>query len=124
MSDHLGEVGNGLEDAVVGHRCVHDRVWSQFPDHGLVIGGGHAERASEICELTGVLPHLAWIGDPNPNQIQLRMGVHTHDRMPTDRARGPNHYSLLGHHDSTSGIGIEKLGTCKPPSTSSTLPVR
>ena len=55
---------------------------------------------SEVGQDAGVLALLLGVGHPHPDELQVGMGVDPGDRVPADRAGGPDDDAqrLLGDH--------------------------
>ena len=88
--DERGQVLDALEDPVVGHRGVHDRVRRQRDQRVAVGGGLDAELAAELGQLAGVLAVLGGGRRPHADQLEVGVGVDAGDRVPADGARRPD----------------------------------
>ena len=111
--DERRQVVDALEDPVVGHRRVHDRVRRQRDQRVAVGGGLDAELAPESGQLTGV-PALLGVGRrPHADQLEVGVGVDARDRVPADGARRPDDDAqrLLGD-DLTHAGRLEQVLVC------------
>ena len=90
------QVGQRLEDAVVGHGGVHDAVGLQREQRVDVTRCRDAERAPEAGQLAGVAPDLVGVGDEEPDQLEVGVGVDAGDGVAPDVAGAPLH-DAVGH---------------------------
>ena len=84
-----------------------------------------AELTAEAREDAGVLADLLVAGDPAADQLEVGAGVDAGDGVAPDRPGRPGDHPLGVAHFETSRSGSprSRFGCCRPPSTSSTLPV-
>ena len=68
------EVGQRLGEPVVGHGGVDDARRAEGEQRVGVVGGGHAQGASEAGELAGVPTDLVGVGDPDARPARGRGG--------------------------------------------------
>jgi hypothetical protein len=54
------------------------------------VGRGDAELAAQLGQLAGVPTVLALAAGPHPHQLEVGVGVDAGDRVPPDRAGGPD----------------------------------
>ena len=88
--DERRQVLDALEDPVVGHRGVHDRVGRQRDQRVAVGGGLDAELAAEPGQLAGVPALLGRGRRPDADQLEVGVRVDARDRVPADGARRPD----------------------------------
>ena len=103
--EDLLEVGEGLGEAVVGHGRVHDAVGVQGEQRVGVVGGGHAQGASQSGQVPGVAPDLVGVRDPHAHELEVRAGVDARQRVTADVARPPQHDPVRHEHPFSTAAG-------------------
>ena len=85
------QVGQGFEDAVVGHGGVDDAVRLQGQQRVDVVRPGHPHGVTQPGQLTGIAPDLVRIGDEEADQLELGMGVDAGEGVSAHIAGAPLH---------------------------------
>ena len=126
-----GEVAESFEEAIIDPCGVHDAVGLHGQERVGVIGGQHAKVAVKSSQATSVFASLFGVGDIDPNEVQVWVGINARQRVLANISGAPSN-DFQGHDVLVSlrcwvyrsGNWKSMFGTSKPPSISSSLPVR
>lgn len=108
------EVGQRVEQAVVGPRGVDDAVGRQREQGVGVVGRGDPQVAVEPREPAGVDTDLGGVRHPHPDEVEVRTGVDAGERMAPHVPGAPLHDSIAHGSPLVLDGGLVETG---PPSS-------